>query len=1418
MGKQDSWSVSFLHISDFHFKSSISEQFDRDLVLSKLLEVAESISDDEQWHPEMIFFTGDVAFSGNSSEYDASYAFLEKLMRKTRVAPRNLLLVPGNHDASLAQVETAHNEAFNAIGIDPKEYDVRLQKCEFREMIEISNRLFDSEVAVEALMSMFGGYRDFLLRYNIEPWEDLFCFVKGYQSLSGANIRVMGLNSAWLTKGQGQAEYGHLMLGMRPLHKALSKLDQERERHGEPHLRISLCHHPIEWLYETERNMIPRALLDCSDIILEGHQNHPQQQIRASSRNRTLILQEGPAYLGSHFPNQVQFFRAVGGETDLLVEAKSLMFDSKSSTWMVNNSEYDPRLVSNERATFVLREAQVKQAPESSITHWTEFYSACQKFEEGRAYLLIIGDTSTSSAETSMLGRINWNFVLDFDISTDEKGTFHAAKEELSRRSLYLLTLEEKPSFASSRSTYWVAARGLEDRPSTLVSGQWREWNQRYSQVLRTFLVEFAKASGQRPLTVVVLWHDQSFIRSVCEAIDGIFGDTANFVFGTSYTKQVSDVASALRAELIPINLADVCRGIRQMIAPIATTAEPYELPSISQEPVPLPPNLIPWLEEDLEIIHLAKGKSPTASTQPGRDFFRGATISWFELMMHDDVVRDRTQDVFRAVARDLDSRSTRRINLYHWSGSGGTTVARRVGWDLHWAWPVLLLKQINDRTAERLRVVYDTTQLSLLLIVETADVPEAKLEMLYSEVRARPFPVIFLQVVRHFTRRIRETEHVFFLDSTLSLDEAIRFAEAYSRNAPEKREALLKLKDDRTSLRNPFYFGLTAFEEDFISLQNYVERHLSKAPSAQKQVATYIAMAYHYAHKAIRLQVFSDFLSISPNTVVEFHHVFSEPTTELILSEDDNFCRPIHDLVGAEILVQVLSGSSPDRRIWRQNLSGWAKNFAQICFKVSRTDKAANDYLITLLRGLFVDRDQRESSRDDIYLHQRYAVLIEQIPTVEGKKEVLSFLVDLFPKEPHFLGHYGRFLMMELKDYANALTAINSAIEYTVGHDYILFHIKGMIIGRMALNKMEEYSVSDKKTDLMLEEVRILVEEAGEAFLKSRLYAPPEDEHGYVSHITLLAKTIEFGFAQSGLRSQEDFLVLPSSVWYRDLLDFAGELLEEIEASHEGESLSFHLTRCSSKLQEQYGDFDRALENWRSLLTEKEVYQPPVRRHIAQTFLARAHGHWRSLSIKDAEEICDLMEKNIREEPGKGRNIQLWFDAARRTDKYSVDAAIEKLTHWRANTNSVRAIFYLYILHATLAIDGSNVALLKAKDALEQCSQQARSLGMRTRTNSIEWLGPEQGLRRIVSSQELGEWDDEFKTGLRLSRIDGRIAEVSSPASGQIELTCGLRAFFAPGSRRFEHPYFQKDINTKVRVFVAFSFDGLRAWDVIDA
>ena len=794
----------------------------------------------------------------------------------------------------------------------------------------------------------------------------------------------------------------------------------------------------------------------------------------------------------------------------------------------------------------------------------------------------------------------------------------------------------------------------------------------------------------------------------------------------------------------------------------------------------------------------------PPKDRDVGRDFLRGAEISWYELGLHCDVDREKTDKLKIRVENELHKKRTVTVNLYHAPGAGGTTVARRVLWDLHIKFPSAILLRSNPvETVERLSWLSSVTGLAVLLLIDGAQIAERQVDELYQHLSSRQVPAVLLQSLRRFKSQ-QEQERTFYLPAKLSSLETRRFADIFSREMPQKRDELEKLRrstDQR--LQTPFYFGLQTFGKDFLGLESYVNIRLVHLTPVQKRILGFLALAHHYAQRPISAQAFAELLGVPRTRHVKLAQVLPEETLDLVVEVHEGVWRTVHDLIAQEILEQLLWPTGTDRRLWKQNLSPRAVEFAKFC----RGDHAvSSEEMLELARRTFIYRDNVDLLGTERSALKTFAQLIEDISSPQGKVEVQRNLTELYPEEAHFWAHLGRLYAVETHDYKRSIICIDEAIQLTQGNDHVLHHMKGMAL-RYQIGSLIEQRVR-------IEEIVELTKLASTSFEKAR-ELKPDDEHGYISEVQMLARVLDYAGRSYRGRVLE-YLSLPNvDPFLRDSLERAEDLLEHVRRNREGGGASPYEAECRGKLDELYGHYDRALETWGNLLDRRDVYRPPLRRQIVWTYLARRGRSWDELQSRELERVVNLLEENLQEEPNNDKNLRLWVQAVRRSiHPPSIEAVIERVGYWKANSGTLDATYYLYVFHALMTLEGFALPRAEAMRYIDESRQMARFRPKRTK--SLEWLGTGAGIKRLVHHSELGEWLDknEFweKTD-RLARERGRIVRIQGTQAGQINVN-GLLAFFVPGRGGYRRGYSE---NQLVDFYLGFSYDGLQAWEVKD-
>jgi hypothetical protein len=1036
---------------------------------------------------------------------------------------------------------------------------------------------------------------------------------------------------------------------------------------------------------------------------------------------------------------------------------------------------------------------------------WQRFLDAAHRFESGRTFVLAVDRiTSDTRAPIHALAMVPWRAVIDFDPASDESGLLSTIAGPLEKHRVIHRVVRGEYRLQPQPGTHWFFARGLSRRQGTVSDGDHKSWLRAYKQELGKQLGRLAAAISPTPIVVMVLWSDvglRNHVRTLFEELHGAFGELVEILLVSNDAASFERLCEDAGATFVDMSLRSLCAGVADHFAVLySSDVERCVLPTSAGAPIEIVAHDRLWLSEDLDLAHRGVGLQ---GEEVATEFRRGGEVSWRNLQLHHDCDRDVTPGLRSQVEADLRGRQTVRINLYHAPGAGGTTVGRRIAWDLHDAFPTALLRCCEPRnTADRIAKVAALTENSVLVVVDGGTHSERDIDDLYDFLKAGQTPVVLLQTLRRFQRQ-QTGKRQFWLDAQLSDAEADRFRDAYMRAAPGQAARLTELARRRNDpQRNAFFFGLTAFGRDFRGLGPYVERRIGSIIDDQRRILAYIAIAHYYGQQAIPAQAFARLLGLPRSRTVELRSVFQDkasPVLELLIESANGEWRTSHHLVALELMQQMLAprGSQERERVWLQNLSSWGKDFGSFC----RGDEpTASDRLLELVRRIFIYRDNVELLGTERAAQRRFAQLIEDIPSRHGQIEVLRHLTEKFPLEAHLHAHLGRLLGFS-GEFKDALASIDFAISLQPD-DHVPHHMRGMVI-RQALR-------ADGDSGAGLDQLVGLAKEASVSLEESRRLCP-DLEHGYISEVQMLVDLLDR--AGKGRDSTvRDVLARPETdPFLKRALDRAEDLLDRVQHLYAGEQPSGYAIECRARLQRIYGDYQTALQAWDNLLARPEVAKPPIRRQIVWTILQRRDRAWENLNRTDLERVRRLLEENLEEERNDSTSLRLWLRAVRQVQNPpSFDAVIEKVSYWKANTGALDAAYYLYVLHALRALEGSGQALADAERALEEC--RALSRFRRDRTRSFEWIGRGQGIQRLVHQSRLGEWRDGFwESTAALERVGARVAAIDAPQKGSIELPGGLVAFFVPVKAGLHSG---RDESRPITCHVGFSYDGPRAWN----
>ena len=272
--------LTWLHISDFHFREE--ETWAQNTVLRAMLDDIQRRCDGGL-EVDFVLITGDIAYSGDVSQYALAALFLSDLSKTVNLPLRMIFCVPGNHDVK-------------------RDY----QKACFLG----ARQLLQSENEIYTFLADRAERQTLLLRqrYYIEFQEEFFCDQHrtktednlGYVStieIDDLRIAILGINSAWLSEG-GPDDERHLLIGESQVENAI-----DVAAHSHPHLTISMQHHPFDYLKRYDQRTTQNRLEQACHIIHSGHLHEPQASEVSSQSSNCICLTAGASYESRRFRN-----------------------------------------------------------------------------------------------------------------------------------------------------------------------------------------------------------------------------------------------------------------------------------------------------------------------------------------------------------------------------------------------------------------------------------------------------------------------------------------------------------------------------------------------------------------------------------------------------------------------------------------------------------------------------------------------------------------------------------------------------------------------------------------------------------------------------------------------------------------------------------------------------------------------------------------------------------------------------------------------------------------------------------------------------------------------------------------------------------------------------------------------------------
>lgn len=1059
---------------------------------------------------------------------------------------------------------------------------------------------------------------------------------------------------------------------------------------------------------------------------------------------------------------------------------------------------------------------------ELSNDTWGAFYNACDKFkEEGRNLILVAGENLNNFNESYLkqLALPKWNLIIDYDYSSESKGFFHkvyANALSVPHKIKVADIISNEDISQYSRSHYHFFANNF-DGIGLPFERDFGKWDRRYGRNAEAFLKSFGSVFSNQKNIVVILHKNRRHVNFLCERIQRYFDGETSFIIADDPDNVLDTIKEDFDAISINISVREILNGLQNHSSNFITDnnlSSNYFIPYIDKTETATSGELsleeYARLDEYFEVLHT---NLPDDYKQQPIDFLSGKErISWEGLKLNYDV---ETRDFNRAYLRKISEAfaNTRgKLVLLHEPGYGGSTIARRIAWHFHMDFPTLILKKYSEEKVRDLIVkIHEKTRKTVFVIMEVPQtISQDEANLLFSSISR---PVVFLIVKRGRYDGKRHKDTLLCVtdwgnDIQALIQKFIPFLkEKYREGSVPYHTKVAELERLVTSTdpdtKTPFYVGLVTFEQDFKGIESYIANFVAEITKNEthKKLIAYLAICDRYLGMGLPTNILRSVVKADTETVFELEQYFdgsSFITSNLLHCDSTNprnkSWKIRHSFFSRELLKQLLGADTADTNHWKYRLTPICEGFIED----TAFEAESSGYLQDILQKLFIGTNADRSG-------EQFTALINDIATAEGKEQIFKKLTEIYPENPHYCSHLARLYAYDshLKNPCKAIELADRAISISERYgrkDYLLYHIKGMCMRSDVYDKINSQltnisrgmSVDQDEYDNIIFN---LIPRTETQFEISRTIATDQnrlDEYGFVAHIQLLVRAIDFGAKVAGMSMQE--FIVKDNTPFSEWIDLAETLLSDVKRISFGEDRD-KINECENNILAFYGQYSQIIQNLTNILS-KSQNPAIIRRQLVRAY-ARKNKEYRNDS-KIIRNMMQLMEANINAEPMNAKNYHLWFQAARYS-ALPLPEAINTLSQWRTASETIDAAFYLYILKTLRALDGYSEAVYEAKDLIRETKAKGKS-----NVKTIEWLGKGKDLNRLVHYTEVNDINRESK----LQLVEGVFTEYRHSGNGTITIANGIDVFFNPTQAQLT----SNDLNARVLFYLGFSYDGPKA------
>lgn len=846
-----------------------------------------------------------------------------------------------------------------------------------------------------------------------------------------------------------------------------------------------------------------------------------------------------------------------------------------------------------------------------------------------------------------------------------------------------------------------------------------------------------------------------------------------------------------------------------------------------------------------------------------GENFYKGNEATWDDIANRRDLslMEKRVYTgIIENVSKWIEESSQRVkiLELRHGAGAGGTTLAKRILWDMKETTPCVYLKKYSTKTAEMLLEIYQKTGKKVFLAVESGStvITDEELNLLKQDVNSENGKLLILLIKR--TNKNNSTDHndtvLYTLPDNMPLPIANNFLSTFSkyvgkkRNSEERKKWLRDITQNRhySDQRSPFFYGFYTYQEEY-RLMDTLERTIEECTAEEKILLNCLAIntvfsqnigvAFREVPVLLNQQIEEDLFSIHL-----IREMISPSINKLTVVRDNGF-RLCHEIIAKKILFLLHHhGNQHNASVEEELESVIFQAINQYIEVMSNIYDSENEYVNGILRELLIDRAYIDSEERKTNFSQ----LVETIPRWSERRLLFEKLIAKFPDNPHYYSHLARLLAIgDMRNgidpqYELAVQMSQKAIDIAADEKNTHETTLGCIYGWWINNDMQQEIMNKKRGRLaigyteLIENISLRYDLAKSAFENARQYLGEGKYESYSffpqikMECTIIKNLLDYDLDRSPTqllkiarrKGHEDEATFRE--WYEEHFSIIMELYTQWHRySKEDKKLQKDARKRIMDIKEDFDDTigERFDELLKSDLPSDRIYS----RSLIHRFYAFNGFDWNNKGIK--QENLNVAEKCARknlmegDEEHRAHDLETWFELYRRVSYFKADDAQTYIADYAED--GYRKEYLLFLM--TFIMRKNGITSASAESVIKriiETKRKAEQQALNTLRELDVYKGNSQGIVGcpIVSISDASR--DEKGELKNLETFTGKVIEVGQTYGKILLDKLNLDVTFIPNptsvskddpSKRFT----REDEGKLVKLNIMFAYSGLRGWNV---